>query len=330
VSAPAADEMRAVWLREHGGPEVLRLEASAVPRPGRGEALVRLAAAGVNFHDVGQRAGRSKVTLPVIVGNEGSGVVEAIGDDAEGVRVGDRVVWVLHQGTYTTHAVVPAAKLVPIPAGIDTALAAALPMQGLMAHGLTSFAYAVKPGDTVLVQAAASGIGGLLCQVAKIRGARVLGTVSTRSKAAHARDSGADEVIVRGEEDVAAAAKRLTDGSGVDVAYDGVGKDTFQSSLDALRPRGTLAIYGAASGAPPLVDSTWLSARGGLYLTRSVLGHFIPDRTELLARMNELFGWIGAGKLRPHVSKRYPLADAARAHADVESGALTGKILLDV
>lgn len=307
----------------------MRLETSDIPSPGPGEALVRLAASGINFHDVAQRAGRSKATLPLIMGNEGSGVVEAVAGSVHDVRAGDRVIWVMHQGTYTTHAVVPAEKLVPIPDGVDTVTAAAFPMQSLMAHGLTSVSYGVRPGDAVLVQAAASGIGGLLCQVAKIRGARVIGTVSTSAKAEHARSRGADEVIVRADEDVAAAVKRLTDG-GVNVAYDGVGAATFQSSLDALRPRGTVAIYGQASGPHPLVDTQWLSARGGVYVTRSVLGHFIPDRASLLARMKELFDWNADGRLRLDVAKRYPMRDAASAHRDIESGAQVGKILLDI
>jgi len=309
---------------------VLRLETSDVPAPGPAEALVRVVASGVNFHDVAQRAGRSKATLPLIVGNEGSGVVEEVGSSVREVRAGDRVTWVMHQGTYTTYAVVPVEKLVPVREGIDTTFAAAAPMQSLMAHGLTSVPYEVRPGDVVLVQAAASGIGGLLCQVAKIRGARVIGTVSTSAKAEHARARGADEVIVRADEDVAAAVKRLTDGRGVHVAYDGVGAATFQSSLDALAPRGVVAVYGQASGPPPLVDTTWLSSRGGVYVTRSVLGHFIPDRASLLARSKELFDWIAGGRLRLDVSKRYALRDAANAHREIESGAQVGKILIDV
>jgi NADPH2:quinone reductase len=321
---------QAVWLREHGGPEVMRLETSEVPSPGPGEALVRIVASGINFHDVGQRTGRSKVTLPVIMGNEASGIVEAVGPSVREVRAGDRVIWVIHQGTYATHAVVPAEKLVPVRDGFDMTLAAALPMQGLMAHGLTTHTYPVRPGDVVLVQAAASGIGGLLCQVAKIHGARVIGTVSTRAKAEHARARGADEVVVRADADVAAEVKRLSDGRGAHVAYDGVGAATFQSSLDSLRPHGTLAIYGQASGPHPLVDTTWLSARGGLCVTRSVLGHFTPDRASLLDRMKELFGWIADGRLRLDVAKRYPLGDAADAHRDLESGTAVGKILLEV
>jgi NADPH:quinone reductase len=327
---PEVTVMRAVWLREFGPPEVLRLEESATPRPGPGEALVRVTSAGVNFHDVNQRAGKSRgATLPLIVGNEGSGVVEALGSDTNTVRVGDRVVWVMHQGTYTTHAVVPADQLVPIADGIDTQLAAALPMQGLMAHGLAHDSYGVNPGDVVLVQAAASGIGGLLCQIAKLRGARVLGTVSRPAKVADARSNGADEVIVR-TENVAERVRQLTNGLGANVVYDGVGKDTFQSGLDSLRPRGTIVVYGQASGPIPPVDTTMLSSRGGVYLTRTVLGHFVPDRARLLARMKELFDWVAAGNLRLQVHGVYPLAEAARAHADVESGTLTGKVLIQV
>jgi NADPH2:quinone reductase len=203
-------------------------------------------------------------------------------------------------------------------------------MQGLMAHGLTSFAYPVAPGDVVLVQAAASGIGGLLCQVARLRGARVIGTVSTSAKADHARERGAQEVLVRSDGDVAAAVKRLTDGRGVNVAYDGVGAATFQSSLDALAPRGTLSIYGQASGPHPLVDTTWLSGRGGVYVTRSVLGHFIPDRAALLERMGELFAWVAAGRVRLDIARTDRLREARRAHEDIESGAHVGKIMLEV
>ena len=325
----------AVWVRSFGGPDVLRVEESEVPAPGPGQVLVRVADTAVNFLDVNQRAGRSRhATLPYIPGHEAAGVVEEVGAAVTEVRAGDRVVWVNDkndQGTYTTHALALAAEVVPVPEGIDMATAAAVPMQGLMAHGLTSVAHPIRPNDVVLVQAAASGIGGLLCQVAKVRGARVIGTVSTRVKADHARTRGADEVIVRSEvDDVGAAVRRATAGRGVDVAYDGVGAATFQSSLDALRPHGALVIYGAASGPHPLVDTTWLSARGGVYVTRAVLGHFLPDRAALLARMAELFDWIRTGRVGVDVSRSYTLREASRAHAEIESGAHVGKILLEV
>ena len=320
-----------MWLRQFGGPEVLRVEDSATPRPGQGEALVRVVASGVNFHDVNQRAGKSRgAELPLIVGNEGSGVVEAVGPAVEEVRVGDRVTWVMHQGTYTTHAVVPSEKLVRVPGQIDVRVAAAIPMQGLMAHGLAFDAHPVRSGDVVLVQSAASGIGGLVSQIAKLRGAIVIGTVSRTEKVADAKAAGVDEVIVRSEGDVAERVRHASSGKGVSVAYDGIGKDTFQDSLDALRPRGALVIYGQASGPFPAIDTTWLSARGGITVTRVVLGHFIPDRLALLARMRDLFDWISSGKLTLNVRQSFPLDEAARAHAAVESGTATGKLLIDV
>ncbi len=320
--------MKAIRVHEFGGPEVLRFEEVATPEPGPGEARVRVEAAGVNFIDIYHRTGLYQNPLPLGPGQEAAGVVEAVGPDAGDVRVGDRVAWKDQFGSYATHAVVPAAKLVPVPDGVSGRDAAAIMLQGMTAHYLTHSTYPLGQGDTCLVHAAAGGVGLLLCQIAKRRGARVVATASTEEKARLAREAGADETVIYTREDFVAAARRATGGEGVDVVYDGVGRDTFAGSLDALRPRGYLALFGQASGPVPPFDPQILNAKGALFLTRPSLGYYTRTREELLARARDLFGWLGDGTLRLRIGQTYPLADAARAHEDLAGRKTTGKLLL--
>jgi NADPH:quinone reductase len=322
--------MQAIRVHEHGGPEVLRLETLPDPRPAPGEAVVRLETSGVNFFDIRQRTGDYKVKLPITLGNEGAGVVEAVGPGTDGVRVGQRVAWQMQQGSYATQAVVPVDRLVPLPDAVDTRLAAAVMLQGLTAHTLACSAHPVRAGETVLVHAAAGGLGGLLTQLATARGARVIGTVSSRAKAGRAREAGAAEVIVYTEEDFPEAVRRLTKGRGVDVVYDSVGRDTFAGSLACLRPHGHLMLFGQASGAVPAFDPHLLAKDGGRFLTYVTAAQYITDRDQLLSSANELFGWIVDGTLRVHIAERYALADAARAHQALSSRRTTGKLLLDI
>ena len=256
--------MQAIRIHQYGGPEVLELEQLATPEPGPGQARVQVEAAGVNFIDIYQRSGLYKGALPFTPGNEGAGVVAATGPGVQDLKVGDRVAWAGALGSYSTDAVVPASALVPLPDGVSTRDGAAAMLQGMTAHYLVTSTYPVQAGDTCLVHAAAGGVGLLLCQMAKMRGARVIGTAGSSEKAALARQAGADEVILYQDEDFEAAVKRLTDGKGVNVVYDGVGKDTFDGSLNSLKPRGTLALFGAASGAVPPFDPQMLNAKGSL------------------------------------------------------------------
>ena len=320
--------MQVVRVHEFGGPEAMRLEELPTPQPGPGEALVRVEAIGVNFIDIYHRTGLYKNALPLALGQEAAGTVEAVGPDAGDVRVGDRVAWKDQFGSYGTHTVVPVEKLVPVPDGVETRDAAAAMLQGMTAHYLTHSTYPLKEGDTCLVHAAAGGVGLLLCQMAKLRGARVIGTTSTEEKAELARGAGADEVVLYTREDFTAAARRLTGGEGVDVVYDGVGKDTFDGSLNSLRPRGYMVLFGQASGPVPPFDPQSLNAKGGLFLTRPSLGHYTRTREELLWRARDLFGWIGDGRLKLRIGGTYPLAEAARAHQDLAGRGTTGKLLL--
>lgn len=320
--------MRAVRIHEVGGPELMRLEELATPEPGPGEARVAIEAAGVNFIDIYYRTGQYPRPLPLVLGQEAAGTVEAVGPGVQDVRVGDRVAWQGQLGAYATHAVVPVELLVPIPEGVGTRDAAAVMLQGMTAHYLTHSTYPLQPGDTCLVHAAAGGVGLLLCQMAKLRGARVIGTTSTEEKAALAREAGADEVILYTREDFAPATRRLTGGEGVAVVYDGVGRATFDGSLDALRIRGYLVLFGQASGAVPPVDPQRLNAKGGLFLTRPSIVHYTRTRDELLARTRDIFGWLASGQLRLRIGRTYPLADAAQAHRDLAGRATTGKLLL--
>ena len=320
--------MQAVRIHEFGGPEVLRLETLPEPAPGPGEALVRLTAAGVNFVDIYFRTGSYKGKLPLTLGQEGAGVVEAVGAGVTEVRPGDRVVYSNAQGSYATHQVVAAWKLVVIPDNIDPQIAAAVHLQGLTAHYLATSTFPLKASDTALIHAAAGGVGGLLVQLAKRRGARVLATVGTEEKAEQARAHGADETILYTQTDFAAEARRLTDGRGVDVVYDSVGKDTFDRSLDSLRPRGYLVLYGQSSGAVPPMDPQTLNGKGSLFLTRPTLAHYTATREELLERTNDLFSAIAAGELEVRVARTFPLAEAGAAHEFLKSRQALGKVLL--
>jgi NADPH2:quinone reductase len=324
--------VKAIRVHEHGGPEVLRLETLPTPDPGPGEALVSISTSGVNFYDVRQRTGDKPCALPVTLGNEGAGTVAALGPDTDvaEIDVGVRVAWQMQQGTYATHALVPVEALVPLPEAIDDHTAAAVMLQGLTAHSFGCSAYAVKPGDTCLVHSAAGGLGGLLTQIATARGGRVIGTVSTPDKVEVALKAGAADVIVRSEQRVPDAVSELTGGRGVDVVYDGIGRDTFDDGLDSLRPLGYMILFGQASGAVPPFDTHVLAHHGGRFLTQATIGQYVTDREQLLSRSAELFDWITGGKLVVNVAQTFPLADAAAAHVAVGSGRTTGKLLLTI
>jgi NADPH2:quinone reductase len=320
--------MKAIRISEHGDPEVMRLEELPTPAPGAGQVLVRVEAAGVNYIDTYQRSGQYKVPLPYVMGLEGAGVVEAVGDGVGGVDKGARVAWTNVPGAYATHAVVPADKVVPLPAAVTSQHGAAVMLQGMTAHYLARAVYPLKRGDTCLVHAGAGGVGLLLTQMAKRAGARVFTTVSTDEKARLSKDAGADEVIRYTQEDFKDAVRRLTDGQGVRVVYDSVGRDTFEKSLDCLAPRGMLALFGQSSGAVAPFDAQVLSAKGSLFLTRPTLAHYTATREELLARANEVFAWLADGSLKVRTGATLPLADAAKAHAELQARRTTGKVLL--
>ncbi|HEV7451465.1 MAG TPA: quinone oxidoreductase [Pseudonocardiaceae bacterium] len=321
--------MRAIQITETGGPEVLRLAELPDPEPGPGQLLVEVAAAGVNYVDTYHRSGAYPMPLPFIPGSEGAGTVTAVGPDTNGVAIGDRVAWATSLGSYAERAVVPAEQALPVPQGVDTETAAGSLLQGMTAHYLTVSVHAVQPGETVLVHAAAGGMGLLLTQLATARGARVIGTVSTPEKARLAREAGAAEVIRYGEvDDVAAEVRRLTGGDGVAAVYDGVGASTFDASLASLRPRGILALYGAASGPVPPVDPMRLNSAGSVFLTRPKLADYVPTHEELTWRAGEVFDAIQDGSLLISIGGRYPLAEARRAHEDLQGRRTSGKLLL--
>jgi NADPH2:quinone reductase len=320
--------MKTIRVSDNGGPEVLALADATVPEPGPGEVLVKIGAAGVNFIDVYQRTGRYPVPLPYTPGLEGAGTVEALGWEVTDIKVGDRVAWASHLGSYAQYVAAKADKLVLVPKGIDDCSAAAAMLQGMTAHYLAHSTYQIKSGDTVLVHAAAGGVGLLLIQMAKRLGARVIGTVSTEEKARIARDAGADEVILYTGADFEAETRRLTGGEGVEVVYDSVGKDTFEKGLNCLKPLGYLVLYGGSSGPVPPIDPMVLSAKGSLFLTRPSLHHYIPDRATLFERASEVLGWVASGRLKVRIGGTYPLAEAAAAHRDLESRATTGKLLI--
>jgi len=321
--------MKAIRVHQLGGPEVLQLEEIPDPRPGPGEAVVRVEAAGVNFIDVYHRTGLYKVaSLPFTLGQEGAGTVESVGTGVEEVAAGDRVAWTVVQGAYAEKALVPVAKLVPLPAGVSARQGAAAMLQGMTAHYLACSTYPLKAGDTCLVHAAAGGVGLLLCQIAKLRGARVLGTTSSEEKAALAREAGADEVILYTEKDFAVEVKRLTGGKGVEVIYDSVGKTTFEPGFDCLVPRGMMVTFGQSSGKIPPFDPAILNVKGSLFLTRPSLGHYIATREELLARAGDVLGWVREGKLQLRTEHDFPLAEAADAQRALEGRKTTGKVLL--
>ena len=320
--------MKAIRLHAPGGPEALAFEDVPEPTPKAGEARVRVEAAGVNFIDVYHRSGLYKVAMPATLGQEGAGRVEAVGPGVTDVAPGDLVAWAFTLGSYAEKAVVPAAKLVKVPDGVSPRVAAAAMLQGMTAHYLACSTYPLKAGDTCLVHAAAGGVGLLLTQIAKMRGARVLGTVSTPAKAALALEAGVDVIIQYTTEDFEAEAKKATSGRGVNVVYDSVGKTTFEKSLASLAPRGLLALFGQSSGPVPPFDPQILNQRGSLYLTRPTLGHYIATREELLWRAGDVLGWIREGRLRVRIDREFPLSSAADAHRALESRATSGKVLL--
>jgi len=320
--------MKAVRVHDYGGAEVLAIEDIAVPEPQAGEARVKIEAIGVNFIDIYQRTGLYPLKTPFTLGMEGAGVVDAIGENVTEVKKGERVAYAMVLGSYAEYALVPAAKLVPLPADVDSRSAAALMLQGMTAHYLTHSSYALKDGETALVHAAAGGTGLLLVQIAKMRGARVIGTVSTEAKAQLAKAAGADEVILYTQSDFLTEVKKLTGGKGVHVVYDSVGATTFEKSLDCLRPRGYLVLFGQSSGPVPPLDPGKLAAKGSLFLTRPTLAHYTLDRAELLQRAGDLFGWSASGKLKLRIDKVCSLSQAADAQRLLESRKTTGKIVL--
>jgi len=320
--------MRAIRIQQFGGPEAMGLEDLPTPKPGDGQALVRIEAAGVNFIDVYQRTGLYKNPLPYGLGLEGAGVVEAVGGGVTTVRVGDRVAWTGIPGSYATHNVVPADKLVTLPAGVDARAGASAMLQGMTAHYLAHSTYPLKAGDTCVVHAAAGGVGLLLCQMAKRAGARVIGTVSTEEKAKLAREAGAHDVILYTRQDFEAEAKRLTGGKGVQVIYDSVGKDTFEKGFNCLAMRGYMVLYGASSGPVAPLDPQALNAKGSLFLTRPSLFHYTATREDLAKRAGDVLGWIQKGELKLRIGATFPLAEAAKAHQDLEGRRTTGKVLL--
>jgi len=320
--------MKAIVVRETGGPEVLRFQEVDRPEPGEGRVRVRVEAAGLNFIDIYHRTGLYALETPFVPGREGAGVVEAVGEGVTGVRVGQRVAFVSPPGSYAEAVVLPADRLVPVPESVGLETAAAVMLQGMTAHYLATSTYSLDSGDTALVLAAAGGVGHLLVQIARMRGARVLGTTSTPEKAELARSAGADRVIRYDRVELDEEARRLTEGRGVDVVYDSVGRDTFRKSLRALRPRGYLVLYGQASGPVEPVDPQVLNRSGSLFLTRPTLADHVADREELLGRASDLFGWIRSGDLEVRVDRRFPLDEAADAHRYMESRRTKGKVLL--
>jgi NADPH2:quinone reductase len=327
--------MHAIRIHSYGSPEVMQWEEIPAPIPSQGQALLRVEAASVNFLDVQKRRGElvgqgfyrransGEPELPAILGSQGVGVVESLGADVDNVQAGDRVVFV--GNSYATHALAPAAWLTRVPEGISVEQAAAGMNQGFLAYAFTHFAYSIKPGDWCLIHAAAGGIGLLLCQMAKIRGGKVIGVTSSGEKSAFVKEAGADEVIISSESDIAKEAKRITGGRGVSVVYDGVGKDTFDASLDSLAPGGYLVIYGQSSGYVPPFDLMKLQEKGSLFLTRT---NGSPYFKEYPRYLQHFVDWVREGKLSIRIDRTYPLAEAARAHAAFEERKITGRVLL--
>ncbi len=325
---PEEEIVKAIRVHRTGDPDVLQLEEVPVPEPGSGQIRVKLAAIGVNFIDTYHRRGWYPVSTPFTPGVEGAGTVDAVGPQVTEFQVGDRVAYCMQIGSYAEYAVVPARLAVKLPPELDFQEAAAAMIQGLTAHYLACSTYPLGPEDTCLVHAAAGGTGALLVQIARIRGARVLGTVSTEEKARIAQEAGADAVIRYTEVDFVEETRRLTDGRGVQVVYDSVGKDTFHRSLDCLAPRGYMVLFGQASGVVPPFDPQILNQKGSLFLTRPSLGHYILDREELLGRAQDVFGWLRDGRLRLRIDRVFPLAQAADAHRYLEARQTKGKVLL--
>lgn len=320
--------MKAIRVSHNGAPDVMQLVELPAPQPKPSEALVRVTIAGVNAIDGQFRDGSLRTVLPFIPGQEGAGVVTAVGSQVTHVKIGDRVAWSGTLGSYAEFIAIPEDHLVPIPQSVTDPQAAAAMMQGLTAHYLVNDAHKLKPDETVLIHAAAGGVGLLVVQMARAIGARVIGTVSSQDKAELAREAGADEVIVFTQQDFEPEVKRLTNDKGVDVVYDGVGKATFEKNLNVMRLRGLLVLYGMSSGPVPPVDPAKLSEKGSLYIARTTLAHFTATRDELLSRTSALFAMIADGKLKLHIAKEYALADAAQAHRDMEARKTSGKLLL--
>jgi NADPH2:quinone reductase len=320
--------MKTIQVKTVGGPGSMELMEVPTPAPGPGQALVKIAASGVNFIDVYFRTGLYKADVPVALGNEGAGTVEAVGEGVTEVAPGDRVAYAMVRGSYAEYALAPAWQLVRIPDGLDFRQAAAAMLQGMTAHYLTHSTYPLKQGDTCLVHAAAGGAGALIVQMAKRRGARVFGTVGSEAKARVAREAGADEVINYSTQDFEQEVKRLTDGRGVDVVYDSVGASTFMKGLNIIRKRGFMVLFGQSSGPVAPFDPTLLNAKGALYLTRPSLGHYCLDRKELSWRAGDVLGWVGSGELKLRIDRTYPLSEAAQAHRDLEGRKTAGKLLL--
>ena len=320
--------MKAIRIHQTGDPDVLKYEDAPMPAPGPGQVRVKVKAAGVNFIDTYHRRGWYPIAAPFTPGVEAAGVVDALGADVTGIAVGDRVAYGLTIGSYAEYALVSAGVVVPLPDGVSFEEGAAAMIQGMTAHYLACSTYPLQPSDTCLIHAAAGGTGALLVQIAKIRGARVIGTVSNAEKEAIARESGADEVIRYTDKDFETEVKRLTDGKGVNVVYDSVGLTTFDKSLSCLRPRGYMVLFGQASGIVPPVDPQTLNQKGSLYLTRPVLGAYTLTRDELLGRAADVFGWIADGRLKIRPDKSFPLSQAQAAHEYLEGRQTKGKVLL--
>lgn len=320
--------MLALRIHAHGGPETIVADDIPVPSPGKGEVRIKVAAAGVNFIDTYKRGGLYPVALPHTLGQEAAGVITAVGEGVTGFAVGDRVACATANGAYAAEVILPAAQTVHVPAGVTLEQAAAVLLQGITAHYLALDTFPLKAGDTALVHAAAGGVGLLLVQIAKKRGARVLATVGTDDKAVLAREAGADSVCVYSSANFTEAARAFTGGRGVDVVYDGVGKSTFEGSIDSLRPRGLLASFGNASGAVPPMAPLLLAQKGSLFLTRPTMVHYIRTSEELRSRTDDLFAWIAAGELKVRVGATYPLTAASQAQQALEGRATTGKVIL--
>ena len=320
--------MKAIRIHDHGGPEVLTHEDVPLPEPKAGQARVKIEASGVNFIDIYQRTGLYPMTRPCVLGSEAAGIVDALGESVGEVKQGARVAYAMIPGAYAEYAVVPAAKLVPVPDDLDAKSAAGIMLQGMTAHYLTHSTYPLQKGETALVHAAAGGVGLLLIQIAKLLGAKVIGTVSTQTKADLARTAGADEIILYTQADFLAEVKRITNGEGVHVVYDSVGASTFEKSLDCLRPRGYLVLFGQSSGPVATIDPAKLAAKGSLFLTRPSLAHYTLSRAELLRRAIDLFDWMRAGKLTLRIDKTLPLRDAREAQQLLENRKTTGKLIL--
>jgi len=320
--------MRAIYIEQTGGPEVMRLGDRPVPELQKDEVLVKVAVSGVNFTDLNQRSGINKIPVPAVLGSEGAGVVERSNSDA--FKPGDRVAWCMVRGSYAEYAAVPAPMLVRIPDGIDFRTAAAAMLQGMTAHYLSHSTFPLKSGHTALIHAAAGGTGRLLVQIAVMLGARAIGTVGTPAKAELARDAGASEAILYDQADWVAEVKRLTDGKGVDVVYDSVGQATFLKGLDCLKPRAMMVHFGVSSGQIEPFDTRGLTTRGSLFLARPTLNTHISDPKELAWRSSDVFRWIAEGTLKLRIDREYPLAEAARAHRDLESRQTSGKVILNL